>query len=185
MKKSLVLITIFLIALSACWSAPRSSLLEPEANLAGYTGLKDETFEFTLSPSNNKRLRTAVAGQSQNQTSSLRVQGDFIDVPVLKARVIAVKKNKSYGPGRLDTNTELSAIFTWSADTPLTGSVTLFGFHPPAFTGDPALSSEPQTGAISTSKTNQNAPGFTGNLFRFHPGWFHLPKRALGNPRRW
>jgi hypothetical protein len=174
MKKSLVLITIFLIALSACWSAPRSSLLEPEANPAGYTGLKDETFEFNLSPSNNsKKPRTAVAGQSKPQTSSLRTQADFIDIPVLKARVIAAKKNKSYGPGRLSTNTELTAMFTWSGDTPLTGSVTLSGFHPPAFTGDPDLSSEPQTGSISTSKTNQNAAGFTGNAFRHKiPGLF-------------
>jgi hypothetical protein len=172
MKKYPVLITLFLLSLSACWSAPNPSLLEPEtpviSNPAGYTGLQDETLEFNLTAtSNSKKPRAAVAVKSQNlNTSSLRMQSDFIDVPILKARVIAVKKGKVIRPGQVATTTELTAIFDWSSDTPLTGSVTLNGYHPPEYTGAWSYSSVPETGQINTTKTNQNAPGFTGNTFK-------------------
>jgi hypothetical protein len=109
--------------------------------------------------------RFAVASQNLN-TSSLRAQSDFIDVPILKARVIAVKKGKVLRPGQVATTTELTAIFDWSSDTPLTGSVTLNGYHPPEYTGAWSYSSVPETGQINTTKTNQNAPGFTGNTFK-------------------
>jgi hypothetical protein len=185
MKKYPVLITLFLLALTACWSAPNPSLLEPEtpviSNPAGYTGLQDETLEFNLTPtSNSKKPRAAVAVKSQNLTaSSLRAtqarqvlvwgqeaQSDFIDVPILKARVIAVKKGKVIRPGQVATTTELTAIFDWSSETPLTGSVTLNGYHPPEYSGAWSYSSTPETGQINTTKTNQNAPGFTGNTFK-------------------
>jgi hypothetical protein len=172
MKKHPVLITLFLLALSACWSAPNPSLLEPEtpviSNLVGYTGLQDEVLEFNLTPtSNSKKPRAAIAVKSQNLTaSSFTAQSDFIDVPILKARVIAVKKGKVLRPGQVATTTELTAIFDWSSDTPLTGSVTLNGYHPPEYTGAWSYSSTPETGQINTTKTNQNAPGFTGNTFK-------------------
>jgi hypothetical protein len=128
MKNLVILIIIFLIALTACWSnSPTTleSVVPVVSNIAGYTGLNDETLEFNLTPTNSKKRLARFADRSQNQPSSLRAQSDFIDVPILKARVIAVKKNKVLGPGRVNINTELTAIFTWSSDAPLTGSVTL------------------------------------------------------------
>jgi hypothetical protein len=170
MKKSRSLIIIFLIALTACWSNSPTvleSVVPVVSNIAGYTGLQDEILEFNLTPTNSKKPRPANAVASQNlQTSSLQAQADFIDVPVLKARVIAVKKGKVIRPGQVATTTELTAIFNWSSDTPLTGTVTMHGYHPPEYTGAWSYSSTPETGQINTTKTNQNAPGFTGNTFK-------------------
>jgi hypothetical protein len=62
MKKSLSLITIFLIALTACWSNTPTvleSVVPVVSNTAGYTGLQDETLEFNLTPTNNKKPRPA------------------------------------------------------------------------------------------------------------------------------
>jgi hypothetical protein len=171
MKKSLSLITIFLLAFTACWSNTPTvleSVVPVVSNIDGYTGLQDEILEFNLSPTANSKKRSSrFAVASQNlQTSSLRVQSDFIDVPILKARVIAVRKGKVLRPGQVATTTELTAIFDWSSDTPLTGSVTLNGYHPPEYSGAWSYSSVPETGQINTTKTNQNAPGFTGNTFK-------------------
>ena len=170
MKKSLSLNTIFLIALTACWSnSPPTleSVVPVVSNIAGYTGLQDETLEFNLTPTNNKKRSSRFAVASQNlQTSSLYAQSDFLDVPILKARVIAVKKGKVIRPGQVATTTELTAIFDWSSDTPLIGTVTMNGFHPPEYSGAWSYSSPPETGQINTTKTNQNAPGFTGNTFK-------------------
>jgi hypothetical protein len=160
----------FLLTLTACWSNTPTvleSVVPVASNIVGYTGLQDETLEFNLTPTNNKKPRPANAVASQNlNTSSLRAQSDFIDVPILKARVIAVRKGKVLRPGQVSVTTELTAIFDWSSDTPLTGSVTLNGHHPPEYTGAWTGSSVPETGQINTTKTNQNAPGFTGNTFK-------------------
>jgi hypothetical protein len=171
MNKFVALTIIFLTALTACWSNPPTTL-EPvvpvDSNIAGYTGLKDETLEFNLSPTvKSKKPRPANADKSKIQTSSLRAKADFLDVPILKARVLAVLKGKVIRPGQVATSTELTAIFDWSSDTPLTGLVTMYGHHPPEYSGAWTYSSEAQTGQINTTKTNQKAPGFTGNAVRF------------------
>jgi hypothetical protein len=189
MNKFVALTIIFLSALTACWSNPPTTL-EPVVPVVsnGYTGLKDQTFEFNLSPTaNSKKPRPANADKIKTlNASSLRAtqarqvlvlgqeaQGDFLDVPVLKARVIAVQKGKVLRPGQVATTTELTAIFDWSSDTPLTGSITLSGYHLPEYAGASVYSSASQTGPITTTKTNQRAPGFTGNAFRYKiPGKF-------------
>jgi hypothetical protein len=174
MKKFLV-ITISLITLTACWSnspATLESVVPVVSNIAGYTGLQDETFEFNLAPTNSRKAASRFT--VKNQTSSLQAQADYIDIPVLKARVIAVKKSRVLGVGSVSTSTELTTIFDWSSDTPLTGSVTLSGFHPPEYAGASVSSSTSQTGLITTTKTNQRASGFTGNAFRYKiPGKFN------------
>jgi CARDB len=48
----------------------------------------------------------------------------------------------------------------------VTTSDSLYGYHPPEYSGDVSFSSTPQTGTITTTKTNQNAPGFTANAFK-------------------
>jgi hypothetical protein len=166
MKKYVVSCTIFLIALTACWgSAPTLNETIVPVTSNGYTGLQDETFEFNLTPTNSRKPTSRFA--VKNQTSNFQAQADYIDIPTLKARVLAVKKSRIVGIGSVATSTEFSAVFTWSSDTPLTGSVTLYGFHAPEYAGASAISSAAKTGLISTTKTAQRATGFTGNTFRY------------------
>ena len=78
MRKSMFPCTIFVIALTACWGNT-PSLNEPTVPVVsnGYTGLKDETFEFNLSPANTKRPRPAVADKGKIQSSSPRLEECF------------------------------------------------------------------------------------------------------------